>query len=353
MMCALEKGREAVRLDPNNPTALAWLSLAESNLGHDEMSRRNIAAALENWSRLEKELGPQMGARLHLQFSAYLYEVTGDFGGALAQWKQLAALMQLHGSYSNEGGDALSIHDVAAARRIFADMPDKDREGRPNGLKASSMFYAAYVEQNWKQAVALGKAANAIFQTQPDQKWSGLLMWPELAEAMARTGDTEGADALIAKTSRDCDDCMRKRGIIAALEGRGRSAARDFAIVAARSPHEPFAETDWGQMLMDSGDLDGAMAKFAAAERKGPHFADPLEMWGEALIARNRSDLALEKFAQAEKYAPKWGRLHVKWGEALLWSGNREGARTQFAAARALYLTGADKRELDKVSKTI
>ena len=69
-------------------------------------------------------------------------------------------------------------------------------------------------------------------------------------------------------------------------------------------------------------------------------------MGGEALIAKNSSDLALAKFDEANKYAPKWGRLHLKWGEALLWSGRRAEAPAQFAAARTLDLTPAEKSEL-------
>jgi tetratricopeptide (TPR) repeat protein len=76
----------------------------------------------------------------------------------------------------------------------------------------------------------------------------------------------------------------------------------------ARSPDIPFADTDWGAMLLAAGDAAGAIGKFQSANQKGPKFADPLEGWGEALMAKNQSHLALAKFAEAEKYAPNWGR---------------------------------------------
>ena len=177
-----------------------------------------------------------------------------------------------------------------------------------------------------------------------------MLTWPDIAYAMAKSGDLRGADALVAQTPRDCDDCMRKRGSIAALNGRWDEAAQDFSTVAARSPHEPYAETDWGVMLLAKGDFDGAIAKFKEANEKGPHFSDPLEKWGEALIARNRSDLALAKFAEADKYAPNWGRLHLKWGEALIYAGKPDEAPKQFAIAAKLDLSAADKAQLGKVS---
>jgi len=220
--------------------------------------------------------------------------------------------------------------------------------GRPDSRMPAAYFSIAYSRGDWTEAVNKGRAAAAIMSTQPDQKFAEMLIWPEIAYAMARTGEFRGADALIAKTQRDCDDCMRKRGSIAALERRWAEAAQDFSTVAARSPHEPYAETDWGAALLAKGDLDGAIAKFRIANDKGPHFGDPLEMWGEALIRKNRSDLALAKFVEAAKYAPNWGRLHLKWGEALLWSGDKVGAQKQFAMASSLDLSSPERTEVAK-----
>jgi cytochrome c-type biogenesis protein CcmH/NrfG len=119
-------------------------------------------------------------------------------------------------------------------------------------------------------------------------------------------------------------------------------------MVSARSPSIPFADTDWGMMLLQKGDAAGAIEKFRSANRKGPHFADPLEGWGEALMAQNRSDLALTKFEQANRYAPNWGRLHLKWGEALLYSGDKDAAKKQFAIAEGLYLMSTERAAVSK-----
>ncbi len=120
---------------------------------------------------------------------------------------------------------------------------------------------------------------------------------------------------------------MRKRGRIAAIKHDWAKAAYWFAMVSARSPSIPDADTDWGQMLLWKGDADGAIAKFQSAHAEGPHFADPLEMWGEALMQENRSYLALAKFEEANKYAPNRGRLHLEWGRALYYTGEREEAK--------------------------
>ena len=150
---------------------------------------------------------------------------------------------------------------------------------------------------------------------------------------MALSGDFKGAHAIIDGTPLDCNLCVRTRGRIAALEKNWAGAARWFERAAQDAPSIPFADSEWGTMLLGEGDADAAIEKFTLANQKGPHFADPLEGWGEALMAKNQSHLALAKFAEAEKYAPNWGRLHLKWGEALCYAGKKDEAAKQFARA--------------------
>ncbi len=173
------------------------------------------------------------------------------------------------------------------------------------------------------------------------------LYLPQQGYAYAMSGDFASAEKILDTLPDDCDLCVRMRGRMKAARKNWAAAAHWFAMVSARSPHVPFADTDWGQMLLQKGDLDGAIAKFASANKKGPHFADPLEMWGEALIAKNRSDLALAKFAEAAKYAPNWGHLHLKWGEALSYTGDHLGAQKQFLTAASLDLPPSDKTVLE------
>jgi len=222
----------------------------------------------------------------------------------------------------------------------------------------SARTYTDTAQQNWPAAARDAQAFvdawthHPIFGARFDALYAQTQAMPLLAEAQARLGEFAKAWTTINATPRDCYNCVRTRGDIAALQKNWSGAQSWFADAVKQAPSIPFAYTDWGAMLAAKGDLDGAIAKFAIANQKGPRFADPLEMWGEALIAKNRSDLALAKFEEANKYAPKWGRLHLKWGEALQWSGDHDSARTQFATARTLYLDDAEKRELDKVSKS-
>ena len=347
----LQKAQQGLDADPDNPTLYGYLSAAAGNLGHDETGW-SAAAAVPSHMRGEAAdtLDPAVATVLPVLFGAYRAESAGDYDAALAGWARLSGMDTTAYSAASQASDTAALHDPARARRIATAVAAKDRSGKPNGEVPIERMILAYFSGDWAGAARAGADADAILKNRPDVNWERVVsVWPLWAESMARSGDMAGAEALIAKAPLDCDDCVRKRGRIAALKHDWGGAARWFALVSARSPHIPFADTDWGAMLLAKGDLDAAIAKFESAHAKGPHFADPLEMWGEALAARNRSDLALPKFEEAAKYAPNWGRLHLKWGEALWWSGHKDEAKKQLAIARSLDLTSSEKSELERV----
>ena len=57
---------------------------------------------------------------------------------------------------------------------------------------------------------------------------------------------------------------------------------------------------------------------------------------------------AVAKFAEADKYAPNWGRNHLRWGQALAKLAHGDEAKAQFAAARGLALSAADRASLPR-----
>jgi tetratricopeptide (TPR) repeat protein len=239
-----------------------------------------------------------------------------------------------------------AIHDAAALHEAFADLPPTDD---PPSLAARAGYEALndLALGHWamlldKKAIFAGNLTKLpysfVFNPRSFQ--------PAVAYALALSGDFANADIEIDKTPTDCSVCLRMRGRIDTLEKNWSGATYWFTRAANDAPSTPFPFTDWGQMLLDKGEYDAAIAQFIIANRKGPRFADPLEMWGEALMAKNQSHLALAKFAEAEKCAPNWGRLHLKWGEALYYAGDRDEAKAQFARAAQLDLTPAEKSEL-------
>jgi tetratricopeptide (TPR) repeat protein len=347
MQRAGAKATEGLKVDPQNPLLLAFRAAAEGNLGHDESSRDDSAAAVSLWRGPALEgLDPNVRAVLPVLFSIYRDEPSGDYAAATAGWQHLLDVGA--GGYDAEAhtADAIADHDFTTARRTAEGVPPLF-EDKPNFNIPESRMLIAYGAGDWAATQRFAAETGALLRAVPDQSWQYTnQIWPIWAEAKARSGDIAGAEALIAKTPRGCDICTRMRGRIAAAKGDYAGAARWFALASGHTPRLPLADTDWGAMLMRKGDPAGAIAKFQSANQKGPHFADPLEGWGEALMMQNRSDLALVKFEEADRYAPNWGRLHLKWGEALFYAGRTGDAEKQFAVAAGLDLTPPETSQL-------
>ncbi|HEY1963048.1 MAG TPA: hypothetical protein VGG69_11565, partial [Rhizomicrobium sp.] len=278
------------------------------------------------------------------------------------------ALVRLRGKEASLNGDPwppkLSIdlaraHDVSAAASELQDKPHVAADPTPIPDPAANTFHAlamiALARKDWKSAIRNLSAeiaeagATAAKEHEDDKALVVREIDPLLAWAYAASGDQAKADAILRNLPADCYRCARMHGRVRAIEHAWGAAAYWFGVAVMQAPSPPFAYADWGDMLLQKGDFDGAIAKFKLANDKGPHFADPLEMWGEALIAKNRSDLALTKFEGAAKYAPNWGRLHLKWGEALRWSGDKGGAHKQFTTAAHLDLSKAERTELARL----
>ncbi len=343
-------GEEGVQLDPKNIVAWFILIAAGNNLGHDEEEWRalNAALPLARSGAVSAEASDEV-KNLPIEFDSDLKNVTGDWKASAEVCRTMTGRTEGNCEEDNLIGVYASFYDFADARALARMQPER----APNGAFDVDLMFSwaelATIEQDWAQALAWSRKAEAATASDP-AKFSDrdTSLRPYEAVALARNGDIAAATALIAKTPLDCDICMRARGRVATIAHDWSGAAHWFGIVAARSPHIPFADSDWGAMLLAKGDFDGAIAKFQSANEKGPHFADPLEMWGEALMLKSRSDLALAKFEEADKYAPNWGRLHLKWGEALFFAGRKDEAKAQFSTAAGLDLSSPDKAALAK-----
>ena len=351
--------QRATETDPNFP--YPWVVLANTAMdqGHDAEAlnaMRTYAALLK--AHGVEELGADGFAFKLQQSVALVAELSGDYRTAATNFPD-PKREWLRGT-----AEVLSLaleHDPAGARDALAAFrPGRvDQSGvMPIADAAVAQGVIALETGDWRAARDAFERAEALAHeidvqshgVYSDRAYREVRAAPRLALAYAMLGEKAKALALLKTLPRDCDLCDRIRGRVAALSGDWNGARYWFALVSSRSPNIPFADADWGEMLLRKGDFDGAIAKFESAHRKGPHFADPLEMWGEALIAKNRSDLALAKFDEAAKYAPNWGRLHLKWGEALFWVGKKDDARKQFAIAAGLDLTAAEKAELARMS---
>jgi len=335
---------------------------ADATAGHDEGVLREALASRRVHEGGRGEVTEKAALIMGQQADSTIAEEDGDYQAAAKIYATMETEPDFNGSrwtshYMLAVDDA-KMHDPEASLRDLDTYTDQElfhlsSEGSGYNLVNFDFpqFQRFAALDEWQAARKDMEGALATKEARDPVELVTLRSqaWPWLALADAKSGDLKSARATIAKTRLDCYLCLRVRGQIDALAGQPGVAAFWFAEAVNRAPSIPFADSDWGAMLLAKGNFEAAIAKFTLANQKGPHFADPLEMWGEALIAKNRSDLALVKFAEADKYAPNWGRLHLKWGEALLWFGDKAQANKQFDSAASLELSSPEKSELARV----
>jgi tetratricopeptide (TPR) repeat protein len=360
---AVEANHEALALIPDLAIAYENIDTDELVLGHDEAAlsaARAVVRLLGNGA--DTDLTPRARNTMLPAERVAVDTYLGDFNAARNENESLLALPSSYGSAETAREqivfDLVLLHDGAAARAAWHDLPPPDNLGTVYN-RAIAQFTLAYEVGDWRSVLSLGRpqdfraafaAARLFWALTPDPPaaFEPRQERAYAAYAMAAMGDLQGARALIARTPLDCDDCLRVRGRIDALAKDWSGADHWFAEAARQAPSIPAVYSEWGAVLLAKGDIDGAIEKFKQANERGPHFADPLEMWGEALMAKNRSDLALAKFTEADQYAPRWGRLHLKWGEALYYAGKPDDSKKQFAVAARLDLAPDDKVLLAK-----
>ncbi|HEY7979669.1 MAG TPA: hypothetical protein VID67_15870 [Rhizomicrobium sp.] len=347
---------KALALRPNFAMALLNLTQEEASLQHDQQSydwSLKLVKAFKSGDA--SDMDPRSAAINARSAQAANAGSVGDFQEQLRLDAEGETLPDAGNQLENlREADVIAyafLHDSGGVHGAISDNPLSTNKNVI--LNRTAIMLITYYELGrWSDVLAVTDTLEVMAADlgQAGISFEERAIRPLASVAMAMKGDIRGANTRIEHTALDCDLCVRARGRIAQIEHRWDAAAYWFNMVSARSPSIPFADTDWGMMLLDKGDAAGAIEKFRSANRKGPHFADPLEGWGEALVKQNRSDLALAKFEQANRYAPNWGRLHLKWGEALLYNGDKNGAKKQFAIAAALYLMPAERAALSKAA---
>jgi tetratricopeptide (TPR) repeat protein len=346
----------ALAIKPNFVMVYINLAGMEAQLQHDEQSYAAMRKAMEiahatrdpDFADIPWQQGILLG-------DGQIANDTGDYQRQIALNKQLEALPEFNGQVENarQNDEAIYalLHDKQGADAAMAALPPtsdpqtlalRDANHAFTGLlfgDASVML--AKHEQFEKLLSGLGFGGVQATHRQ---------FYPFAAYGYALTGDFAKAHAMVDKSPADCLQCVRIRAAIDSMQKDWGGAAYWYARAVRDAPSIPLPWSDWGHMLLDKGDLDGAIAKFERAHALGPNFADPLEMWGEALTRRDRASEALAKFEEAARHAPNWGRLHLKWGEALAATGDKDGAKKQFAIASTLYLLRDEKAELARLN---
>ncbi|HEX2591009.1 MAG TPA: hypothetical protein VHL34_05915 [Rhizomicrobium sp.] len=358
---AVQINAKAIPLAPDFALTYQNIFAEEVTAGHEEAGLANVRKVVELLSAGNAGMTERARNISVVSDSANLAELQGDYltakseqlkAGAMPDYALVAPISQLRAAL-----DMGLLHENKRAHDYFARLPQPSDYFTQTQVDIENIRIVAGFE-DWAQVLFWRDRLETLLGPEVQPPYTKVYVretmlrgvWPYAARALAHTGKPANAEALIARTPLDCIVCLRARAEIAAMRRDWPAAKKWLALASKQALSIPTIDNDWGQMLLATGDLGGAIAKFSSAHKKGPHFADPLEGWGEALMAQNRSDLALAKFSEAAQYAPNWGRLHLKWAEALHYAGRQAEAEKQFSVAQKLFLTQPEKAELTKVS---
>ncbi len=336
---AASKAEAAIRLNPRLYPAILILGDALDTLGRteDELAAGRQALARFNNGGLVGVSNTGAARRFAQAVEAYQL---GDFHGAAdLVHSQAGAPIDFEGQAQAYDpviflGAVLALdHDVSASRRATKGIKDP----------GDYLFLQPAALDDWAAAASFVAAARDA-PIPADMRSTTFARYAAIV--YAHLGHFAEAEAMLALSPMDCDQCLMSRGEVAALKHDWSSTDRWYAEAARQAPSSPFPHTGWGQALLTKGDADGAIAKLEEAHRLGPRYADPLELWGEALMKKRDYAGAIAKFAEADKNAPRWGRNHLRWGEALMLSGRYGEARAEYEAANGLDLSRPDRAAL-------
>jgi tetratricopeptide (TPR) repeat protein len=352
----MARNRRALEIDPD-------FAPAESNLADEYDIVGDTERALASSNRLVRILngpgrrvlqpGPAEVTEILNRASIAAYQ--GDATAAAALIGTLVGKQEYAGIVQaaplQQARLLVAAHDLGLARRVLADV---GVASAVQGYRITAEYYGLSVptadlliaRELWPQALAELQALEGVVGQPQHIAQIPMVIWPRMAEVMARMGRLDEAVALVGRTPTNCYPCVRARARIAELAGDRAAADRWSAEARRQGPSLPFAFAERGQMLMARGDIAGAIDFYEQAIERGPRWADPQKYWGDALLARGDEAGAIRRYRAAADRAPRWGALHLAWGRALEAQGKRDRAREKYTEAARLDLSAADRAEV-------
>ncbi len=349
---ASAKARRAISLDPDIAAAHDNLAAAQRLLGHDQAALKAVDGALTALRRQRRQMDRAMGPVRLATAEGRVMEAQGDFGGAAQRYEEASRL----GGLAHASQAAASLprvlamdHDIGAARRALAELQGQLAEDAlPDAVPVPGLV--ALAAGDWAQAERDLRKADATAQMfgASGATVRATQVTPYLALAQAMSGQIEAARATISSSPADCYACARVRAIIAGRAGERAEAERLFERAVALAPSLAAAHLDWARMRLAAGDAPGAIEQARAAARFAPAWADPMQVWGEALARSGEPRQAARRFAKAARLSPAWGLPLLRRAEAVERLGAHDEAARLRRAAAGLWLTAAERAELQK-----
>jgi tetratricopeptide (TPR) repeat protein len=355
---AISLGKRALAIYPE-------FAPAENNLGTWYHSTGDLERALAARTRAVRILsGPgrrdmQQGPAeiIEIRSRAFIADYHGDATAAADLFGTLVGKTEYSGFVQSapvyQANLLVAAHDLGRAQRVLTDVGvasavQSSRITMGNAHLPVPTVDLLMARELWPQALADLQAWEGVVSHPEYIAQIPTVIWPRMAEIMARMGRLDEAVALIGRTPTNCYPCLTARARIAELAGDRPTADRWSAEARRQGPSLPFAFAEQGQMLMARGDVDGAIAFYEQAIERGPRWADPQKYWGDALMARGDEAGAIRRYRAAADRAPQWGALHLAWGRALEAQGKRDQARQTYTEAARMDLSAADRAEVGR-----
>lgn len=228
--------------------------------GHDEKALEYSRPLAKNSQKRAPETTEEFFESNKIISVAWLETLTGDIPKSAQDWTRAEAVpfyMLTDKLAPALAATAYAVnHDPDAAKAIAGAMPPTDDTSFLQ-LDAANAFYAlptywiAAASADWPAALSDARASDAWLETHASgnrlfSRMRSVWIQPLEAQAMARTGDFAGAEALIASTSLDCYLCVRVRGQIATIKRDWPAAEHWYSEAARQAPSLPFAYSEWG-----------------------------------------------------------------------------------------------------------
>lgn len=348
---AVEKYSRALEIDPEMGVTWwamiqAWqaLSRPEEALDAARRAQRTLRG------RGARDVSPEAVELLRGWAAESEHDLLGDYLGLLALLRSNAeAVRRRYGRTERYDAAAQAmalagLHSPAAAARLLEPLAPEPGAPPDPGLMVAQAVVA--LEHGREQAaVDLLQQVREVYRGGPLEPLAGRAVLPTLAQALARAGRVEEAEAVAAETPTDCHACLMARGEVAARAGRHDEAERSYAAAVALAPSIPSAYAAWGEARLMRGDPDGALEMFRAARQRGPRWADPLKAEADVLLRRGDARRAARRYGQAVERAPDWGEARLGWARALAAEGALVASRDQARRALQLDLTAAQRAE--------
>ncbi len=314
---ALAMGRRALAIDPKMVPAIANTAYAHRALGHEQASldmnlfRKGLPKSSEydpvieaaNACGHDADIGVAMRDPTLLdRAAACLESAPSSYAVELVMARLSAALVRNDPEpllRYRQSPSADVPEDVVARNNARTQLSGEVIRGPSPRLTLALAEFTRIAE------LPASAGPLALFH----RGWAPVEDWPLQARAMVLLGRNAEAAALIARTPRDCYECVRVRGLVAEAGGDAIGAQRWFAEAVRQGPRLAPAYIDWARLLARHRRFGGAEARFTKAARLSPNWADPLKYWGDSLAAQGKRAEALERYDAALKLAPKWLEL--------------------------------------------